>query len=525
MGMLGQRRQFVFVVGDEGAVLCLVRGRDIARRLFASTPAEADEMRALLESWPRLPVTVMVDVLDISLQRETVPPLPPWQLRLVLRRRMAQAFPGFPYTGAMFAGREDGGRRDRIYMIAGVAASKRFDAWMRFLASLPNRVEDIALLPVEAADIIDRLSRPLGGRRSAWRVLVTRERTSGFRQVVCRDGAVAFSRLTGTVDADAPAEAVAAEIEEEFRHTVDYVKRLGFAAGDGLDLVIVVAEDEKPAVEACTFNASNLLLLTPFEAAGLLALGRSVTREEGYGDLVHALALVGRGKPRLRLLSEGTAREERSGRARKLGYWAAAALGAVGVLLMLAHAAELYALRQDIVELERQRREATHQVASLENEVAELPAPRARMLAELRSWAALSEDRVDPGPLIGRLGTALADSTRLRAVDWRLAFPGRSGRSGARSDEAPRRSLEVLVSLELLGVGGDRQAAVALGERVVERVRAAYEGFAVATPRLPVSIRPDETLRLEGGLDSVDRPTPQAGMEILITRPAPEARR
>ncbi len=83
----------------------------------------------------------------------------------------------------------------------------------------------------------------------------------------------------------------------------------------------------------------------------------------------------------------------------------------------------------------------------------------------------------------------------------------------------------MLVSLELLGVGGDRQAAVALGERVVERVRAAYQGFTVATPRLPVPIRPHETLRLEGGLDSVDRPSPQMGMDILITRPAPEARR
>lgn len=527
MGILGPRRQFIFVVGDEGAVLCLVRGRDIAGRVFASTPGDADEMRALLESRPRLPVTVMVDVLDISLQRARVPPVAPWEVRLVLRRRMAQAFPGFPYTGAVFAGREEGGRRDRIYMIAGVAPSKRFDAWMRFLASLPNQVDDIAVLPVEAADIVDRLTRPLGDRRSAWQVLVTRERTGGFRQVICRDGAVAFSRLTGTAEADAPAEAVAAEIEEEFRHTVDYVKRLGYAAGDGLDLVIMVAEDEKPALEACTFSASNLLLVTPFEAAGLLALGRSVTRGEGYGDLVHALALAVRGRPRLRLLSEGMARDERSARARRFGYWAAAALGAAGVLLVLARAAELYALRQDMAELERQRRLATQQVSSLENELSELPGPREQILAELRSWAALSEDRVDPGPLIGRLGTALGASARLEAVDWRLAFPGRGGRGRSRAgrDEAPRRRLEMLISIELLGVGGDRQAAVALGERVVERMRATFEGFTVATPRLPVPIRANETLRLEGGLDSVDRPSPQVGMDILITRPAPEARR
>lgn len=523
--MLGQRRQFVFVVGDEGAVLCLVRGRDIARRVFAAAPGEADEMRALLESRPRLAVTVMVDVLDLSLQRETVPPLPPWQMRLVLRRRMAQAFPGFPYTGAMFAGRETRGRRDRICMIAGIAASKRLDSWMRFLASLPNRVADMALLPVEAADILDRLTRPLGGRGSAWQVLVTRERTGGFRQVICRDGVVAFSRLTGTVDADAPAEAVAAALEEELRHTVAYVKRLGYAAGDGLDLVIVVAAGEKPAVEAGAFDASNLLLLTPFEAAGLLGLGRSVTPEEGYADLVHALALAVRGKPRLRLLSEGMAGEERSARARRLGYWAAAALGAVGVLVMLARAAELYALRQDMAELERQRRDAAQQVASLENEVAALPAPRERILAELRSWEALSTDRVDPGPLIARLDAALADSARIEAVDWRLAFPRRSGRTGASGDGAPRRSLEVLVSLALLGVGGDRQAAVALGERIVERVRAAADGFAVSVPRLPVAIRPSETLRIEGGIDNVDRPDPQPGMDILIARPAAAARR
>ena len=75
MSIFGKRGKFILVVGDEGAVLCVAHGRDVTRRLFATSPADADQIREALESRPRRPVTLMIDVLDMGLHRESLPSL------------------------------------------------------------------------------------------------------------------------------------------------------------------------------------------------------------------------------------------------------------------------------------------------------------------------------------------------------------------------------------------------------------------------------------------------------------------
>ena len=96
MSMFGTRGKFILVVGDEGAVLCQVHGRNVTRRLFATSPADADRIREVLESRPRRSVTLMIDVLDMALHRESLPSLAPWEIHLVLRRRIRQAFANCP---------------------------------------------------------------------------------------------------------------------------------------------------------------------------------------------------------------------------------------------------------------------------------------------------------------------------------------------------------------------------------------------------------------------------------------------
>ena len=294
----------MLVVGNEGAVLCACRGRDVIERAYAPSPDAAGELRSMLAAAPRWPVTVMVDVLEISLQRAALPPVAAWHTGSLLRRRMARAFAGFRATGALAEGRARAGRRDREFLIAGVAPSDGYDRWMAFLDGVPNRVGAVVLLPVEAAVMLERLAAPLGEARGAWQVMVSRERTGGFRQVIAADGRIAFSRLTRSLDPDTPADTVAEQIEQEFRHAIDYAKRLGFRQGDGIDLIAVTAEDEKAALARRPLPASHLLVLTPFEAAAKLGLGRSVAPGEGYADVLHAAALALRGRPRLKLVPE-----------------------------------------------------------------------------------------------------------------------------------------------------------------------------------------------------------------------------
>jgi hypothetical protein len=517
--MFGGGADFVLVVGDEGAVLCEVRGRDIIQRLFAASPAEADEIRRVLEARPRRPVSLLIDVLDIVIQRETLPALAPWESEAVVRRRMAKAFGGFPFTGGRPIGREGGERRERIYLLAGVAPSPGIERWNRFLGSLPNPVDRVALLPVEASASLTRLTRSLGEARSAWQVLLTRERTGGFRQVICKDGAIVFSRLTRTVEPDAEADAVAAAIEQEFAQTIDYMKRLGFTSGDGLDLVIVAAESERGALAGLPFDATNLLLITPFEAAGLLGLGRCVTPDDAYSDLVHALAHAQRARPRLRLMSEAMATAARNERMRRRGYMLAAGLALAGAVLLIFRAADYYAVRTDMAETERQRRAARSELMSVESALADVPGPRDERLAELRSWEALSAQRIDPTATMVTLQEALGNDAKLVSFDWQLQFPERARRPARRAQpvQDQPRQLTLQATLALQGVGHDRAAAVALAERLAARLTETFAGYVVAVTRLPVPVGPGETLRVESGGEAATGSSPAMTMTVSIS--------
>jgi hypothetical protein len=518
--MFGGGADFVLVVGDEGAVLCEVRGRDIVQRLFAASPAEADEIRRVLEARPRRPVSLLIDVLDIVIQRETLPALAPWESEAVVRRRMAKAFGGFPFTGGRPIGREGGERRERIYLLAGVAPSAGIERWHRFLGSLPNPLDNVALLPIEASTSLARLTQSLGEARSDWQVLLTRERTGGFRQVICKDGTIVFSRLTRSLEPDAQADAVAAAIEQEFAQTIDYMKRLGFSSGDGLDLVIMAAETERAALAGLPFDATNLLLLTPYEAAGLLGLGRCVTPDDAYSDLVHALAYAQRARPRLRLMSEAMAIAARNERMRRRGYMLAAGLALAGAIMLIVRAADYYAVRTNMAETERQRRASKSQLMSIESALAEMPGPRDERLAELRSWEALTDQRIDPAAIMTQVGAVLGDDAQLLSFDWQLQFPDRPrqrARRGVQPVQDQPRRLALQMSFALQGVDHDRAAAVALAERLGGRLAESFTDYVVVVTRLPVPVRPGETLRLESGDEVASSAGPAMTMEVSIS--------
>ena len=194
-------------------------------------------------------------------------------------------------------------------------------------------------------------------------------------------------------------------------------------------------------------------------------------------------------------------------------------MAAVGLVVVLMHSAELYAIRTDMAEHERQRRAAAQDLVVVKSALAELPQPRQRKLAELRSWQALTAERIDAGAMMARLAGALEREARLQAVDWRLTLPERPRRRGRRGADRggyePRR-LEMRITLDLLTVGGDRRAAVALAERLGESLAAVFDDYAVTVTRMPVPIRPHETLRIESGIEAADRAPPAMAMEVLI---------
>lgn len=516
--MIGTRQRFIMVLGDEGATLCEIRGTKLLASTFARSPSEAERMTAMLAARPKTPIACLVDVLDIALVPETIPPAATRQREQILQRRTRRAFPDFDYTGTMALGRESNGRRDHLYLVAGVAPSPGFDAWMAFVDAVANPRGEMALLPIEALRLMKTLAGPEGKSDELWSILISRERSGGFRQVIARRGVIQFTRLTQTIDASAGPEEVAAAIEIEYGHTMDYVKRLGFAPGDGLGLVVIAADAECRALERRTLAATQKRFLAPRDLAALFGIENAADESEGYCDIIHAAAFAARNRPLLTLRSRVIVERERARRFLVYCYFGAAAIAAAVVLYLIAPVSNIFSLRNDMAELEQRRRGALVDLTALQSELATLPRPLGQMVGELRTWHALRAESTDFSESMARLRATLGTSATVTDVAWSLEFSPRDagGRARGRATIEQRRYLNLRVTLDLNGVQADRAAAVALGEEIADRIAAAFADYAVSVPRLPVPIRPTETLRIEAGRATDGAVARPVSMVVLI---------
>ena len=299
---------------------------------------------------------------------------------------------------------------------------------------------------------------------------------------------------------------------------MDYVKRFGFTPGDGLELVVVIAEAEYRALETRALAAKHHRYLTPRDVAIMLGFEAAVAGDDSYCDTVHGIAFASRNRPLMALRSRVMIARERARKFLASCYFGAAAIAGAAVLYLLAPVSNIYSLRNDMPELEQRRRGAQIDLTALQSEIDALPRPLEQMVAELRTWRALGEDNTDLGDLLGRLRGTLGDRALVAAVEWSLGDNAGdiATRARRRTTNDSRRNPQLRVTLDLVGVGNDRAAAIALGAAIEKDIRADFDDYAVLIPRLPVPIRPTETLRIDGGLAAPATDGRPMSMVVLI---------
>ena len=184
--------KFVLFLGDEGAILVYLQGKKVLRRLFASSPEPANT-RSLLEALsvdPKAPVTMLIDMMDQSFVRQTLPPVTQFSVSKLIKRRLDRDFAADDIKGAIILGREKGGRKDWNYMMVSLANTHLLNKWVELIAERPNPFGGIYLLPIEAELYTKTLVEKLGLKsNSEWQLLVSHNKVSGFRQVVLQEKA------------------------------------------------------------------------------------------------------------------------------------------------------------------------------------------------------------------------------------------------------------------------------------------------------------------------------------------------
>lgn len=477
---IGGKKQFIFFIGDEGAVLVLLEGKSVTRRIYAPL-ADAENIRVfqdMLESTPRAPIYALVDMIDQSYMKQTLPPVAKISVQKLIKRRLERDFGPEDITGALPLGREPGGRKDWNYMLISLSGSPQLMQWLDFILELPNPFEGIHLVSVESLTFLHALSQKKSdGEKSPWQLLVCHNKVGGFRQVIFKDGKLTFTRLAQPIGDSSP-EVVAGSVEQEISNTIEYLKRLSYTDDQGLDCFVVISAEIKQFIEPAKIKARNILLLTPFEVNEMLGFDRAALPEDHYADVVFSAAF-GLSRKKILALHSKYGKRLLALRKARLAIVTSAALIILGIC-----GYGSVTLLETLPKLE--------EAEMLERQVAELLSNTTAqdLLKKLPPEIDRMEDAVTLDSLFSEKKNQIVDfilsfkkSAEGTVVVNRLAWKNSNSLVNLFNKAPP--NLTVDMDVQFVNSGGTIDEFSARARGFLARVKAAYPDFVVTSSRLP----------------------------------------
>jgi len=474
---------FLLVVGDDGVLLVPPQRGKTVKTLFADSHDKAGAILEAIAASPRTPVLVLADTLAQVFRRDALPRLNFLDKRKLLKRRLQQHFPEPPHArhtqltaalplknhAALLACLHDGGA-------AGL--------WFERLASLSTPPCSTALLPLESAPMVARL---LPEARKGWGLMLSWQRTGGFRQIVTLDGELIFTRLTPPLPLTASPGFTTATLALDLQASLGYLARLGLTEGTPLYVIAVMPEKMHEALKTISLPLKSIVTVTPHQAAVQLGLPFGPAPDDPFGDLLHAAWLLGRPRPRVLLRQK---RLQQTRNTSRLNRWGKNITAAVWLLALAAFGVEGYdlmqralTLQQTATGIETLRQELAQERARL-GPVTE-PLGRLQKAIERRRLFATPEPQ--PCPVLRSLDKGLGSNARAVRIEWRPGAPGRP--------ETLRTSLRLTGNAApARAKGAMRQQTAQAFDALAVSLRAAMPDYDVTIGRYPFPALPNETL-------------------------------
>jgi len=459
------------LVGDDGALLLPPRGFKKAAPVFSTSPETADSFWTLLALAPRLPVLILADTQAQDFKREPLPPVSFFDRQKLLARRLEQTFPKALLKTAHLS-------HDGTALFAHLEEQGPLGRWLTQLESQPNPSGQICALPLESAAMMARL---VPASAEGWGLLLSCQKTGGFRQIVTRKGEMIFTRLTPPLPAMAHPDYVAESLAQDIQATRSYLARTGLREETPLHLAAILPAALHQAFTTQPLPVASQILFSPREAAARLALPMPPQPDEPIADLVHALWLQTRPRPQATLMRPEDRAALSTRRLQKGGLRLALVAGLIALGLAGEMGHRLYALDQannrvqaDVAALEAS---LDHARRTLAREAA--PLDHLRKAIERRRLFTMPHK--GPEKLIPLLSGALGPEARLVALDWQ---DGTLTIDILLKDDGARSHITELT----------RQKITRNFDNLAFMLRGALEGYDVTITRYPYPNLPNETL-------------------------------
>ncbi|MDE2029940.1 MAG: hypothetical protein KGI97_05170 [Alphaproteobacteria bacterium] len=487
--MLALHPRIILTVGDDGVV---VTPHDIPNTapFFAPNEAKngAQEIAAFLDRHPAAQMILLADTLAQDYRADSLPRLNPFDRAKLAQRRLKQNFPAARMT-ACLKGRKARGD----VLLIGLHDGNPVFAWAEKLRA---RIPVIALLPVEGARLIPRLMREAA---NGWAMLVSRNRSGGYRQIVTHKGAFVFTRLTPLPPDGAKDESET--IARDIKASLDYLTRHGLRDSKELSVLLLLPGDahEAPALKALPLK--SVASLEPHAAARLLNLPFAPESGDDAGDLFFAATVAAARHPALPLRLPETHRAWRTGTIRQWGMRAAviALLLACGHMIWSAGglANDLWQARHVAATLAKTRAEFAREHADA--------APTTEPLGRLRQ--AIERRRLYRAPTptpwhgLAELARGLDHAAKITEIDW--------SKPAAQMPEI----FSVALRMARTSKHEDRAATVVTFEQEAQNIAKAMPDYALSITRTPYPDLPKDSVTAASVSDPVG--------EIALQRKVP----
>lgn len=492
--MIFARPHILIIVGDEGLVVVPYCIPDVLPFFVSKEDgAGLQEVKNVVGEHPSARLTLLADNLAQDYRSDDLPPITLLDRAKLVARRLKTTFPSARLTAALpFR------KSPRRVLLVGVHESNPVFGWVE---TFRERLPEITLLPVEGSKLGARL---MPQATKAWAMVLSRQKSGGFRQIVTYKNDLVFTRLTPLSPEESPASE-AEVVARDIKASLDYLIRHGLRNVQDLHLLLLGfgAKDCSSVQE--TLKLGSVRFMSPAQAARLLRLPFAPEDNDCYSDLLYAGLVVSRLRPVLPLMLPDMKNIRLTGAiqtwAGRLS-WAFLFLAFIGTLWRgIDFGATFYLARKEGAELasfqaafDKERKEASPVTEPLKILRQALERRRIYEQPFATPWQALN----------GLLGAIwIEGGNRLVYVEWN------------KKDSASAETLRVGVAVSASTDTEDKAAVVEAFGRVVRDVFQALPDFIVVSVRPPYPSLPKDTV------STVSRSSEGSVGEILLERKRP----
>lgn len=482
------------MIGDDGALCVPHKITGAPEPFFAAHSDEAAvaTLTKLLAVHKKAQVMLLADMLAQDFRLETLPRLSPLDRPKLIKRRLKLAFPQARLSTSFKL--KSG--RNQIVMAGLHDKSPLFD----WLERLKTHTPHIGLLPVEAASLVTKL---LPDAKNGWAMLLSRQRTGGFRQIVTHKGELIFTRLTAPLPDTATADEITVTIQRDITASLGYLGRLGLNHPSQLRILLLMPDTMHEALENLNLPVHSITCVSSHKTAQHLRLPFVPHSTDNYSDFLYAgwLAL----KPRLRLplMLPDMQKLRRTKQIKHFGWRVATAACLLALILNGWQAVGIAAVLLETHETKTQLTALQLQLAQEQQTASPLTEPLGKLRQAIERQRLFQEPTATPWTVLGLLGDHLGEALLVQ-LDWQ-------NDDGKPTHEIVQAEIKLMQQLT-----DDREQTVNAFQQIAQNLSTSMPGYNIAVTRYPYPALPSESISNQS--DSIST-IPTA--EITIRKEAP----